>query len=104
MAQREDFEVKSGARPHDTAERHQNRDQQGCHRKESLALAADNFNSGNTYGVFRRHTMPAYLTITSRTSVQTRNSSDNRSLRHCCGDPINSSSAHLLVISFLENS
>src|SRR2546423_10727172 len=35
MAQREHFEVKSGARPHDAAERHQKRDQQGCHRKRA---------------------------------------------------------------------
>jgi hypothetical protein len=53
MAQREDFEVESGARPHNATERHQNRYQQGRRRGESLALAADKFNSDNAYGVFR---------------------------------------------------
>jgi hypothetical protein len=55
MAQGEHFEVECRARLCQSAERQNKRDQQGCHRPESLSPVAGKFNGSNAYGVFRRH-------------------------------------------------
>jgi hypothetical protein len=43
------------ARLRQPAERQNKRDQQGCHRPESLSPVAGKFNGSNVYEVFRRH-------------------------------------------------
>jgi RNA polymerase sigma factor (sigma-70 family) len=56
MTQGKYLEMKRDSRPRQAAERQEHRNQDGCHREQSLSAAAGKFNGANAYRVFGSHT------------------------------------------------